>query len=259
MNTISIAQIQFPIKNGEIRENIDKAFSLIEKALSRQKIDYLIMPEMWSTGFISKKEIINNIESTDYILKKLSQIAKHYQSHIICGTLPNLENNKLFNTSFTLSPEGKIIGKYSKRKLFPGIREDNTFTAGNSTGIINTTISRIGIAICFDLRFPELFSELSEKGAEIIFIPAQFPNPRLDHWITLLKARAIENQLYIVSSNTIEQSGKLEFFGNSVIVDPWGEIISNMEQKYGYQITTIDRSRVKKTRDAFPMHKVESK
>lgn len=256
MNPINIAQIQFPIKNGDIRKNIDCALSLTEKALSSSKTDYLIMPEMWSTGFISKKEIIQNIDSTKYILNKLSQIARNYKSYIICGTLPELENNKLFNTSFIISSNGQIIGKYSKKKLFPGIREDDTFTNGNNLGLINTDIAKIGIAICFDLRFPELFAELSQKGAKIIFVPAQFPNPRLDHWITLLKARAIENQLYIVSSNCIEKNGKLEFFGNSMVIDPWGEIISNMNNQYGYQITPIDLSKVEKTREIFPMRKI---
>lgn len=253
MTTINIAQLQFQIREGDVRKNIDTAMGLTEKALSKRKIDFLIMPEMWSMGFIKKTSIVENIKSTTYIINRLSKIAKHYRTHIISGSLPEIIDNKLYNTAFIIDPQGNIIGKYSKKKLFPGISEEKTYTPGEISGAIKTKIATIGISICFDLRFPSIFQDLSSQGAILVFVPAQFPNPRQDHWITLLKARAIENQIYIVSCNCVGTNNKLEYFGCSMVINPWGEVISNMQEHEGYQITPIDLSNVKKIRESFPL------
>ncbi|PZM79993.1 MAG: carbon-nitrogen family hydrolase [Candidatus Margulisiibacteriota bacterium] len=252
MSKIIVAQLQFPISYSDIRLNIDTALGLAEKALASRHVDFLVLPEMWSTGFISKNQIIANIESTSYILGKFSQLAQYYKSYIISGSLPRLREHNLFNTSFVINDSGTIIGQYSKINLFPLMDELKIFTPGENVYTFETQHCRIGLAICFDLRFPEMFRLMQREGAQLIFLPAQFPVPRLNHWLTLTKARAIENQLFFVATNCVGQCGGYDFFGQSVVIDPWGEIISNSEERTGFTLTAIDLKEVRIVREKIP-------
>lgn len=240
MNLVSITQLQFNIKLGDVQKNMENSFKLIEESCNKKATDYICMPEMWSTGFISKKNTEELIDSTPYILNKLKKYAQRFNTNIICGSLPNFYKKKLYNTSFVIDRKGNIAGASSKKKLFPNSIEPQIYSASSKNEIINTDKANIGILICFDLRFSQLFTELTNQKAQIIFIPSQFLSKNLEHWHTLLKARAIENQLYIAASNSIGKTGKADLFGNSVIYGPKGDSKNNMLEKNGYSITTID-------------------
>lgn len=253
MNKLLIGQLQFHIDYNDIRTNIDTALGLADKALSQQKIDFLSLPEMWGTGFCVKNRLLENIESTLYILNKLAQIAAHYETHIICGSLPELDKGRLYNTSFLINERGEITGKYRKHHLFPLMDETTLFDPGEPPQALATHAGMIGLAICYDLRFPSIFQQLRQQKARIIFLQAQFPAPRVDHWITLCKARAIENQVFVVATNAIGQSGKFDFFGRSLIINPWGEILSDAQDGQGYFLFPIDLNEVDQTREKLPM------
>ena len=121
---------------------------------------------------------------------------------------------------------GRLAGTYRKLHLFSLLGEDKAFDSGDSWLLANTSIGKVGVIICYDLRFPELSRRLALEGAQMICVPAQWPKPRQEHWRTLLRARAIENQLFMVACNACGQIGKLDFFGMSMIIDPKGEVLA---------------------------------
>ncbi|RME35455.1 MAG: carbon-nitrogen family hydrolase, partial [Deltaproteobacteria bacterium] len=131
----------------------------------------------------------------------------------------------VFNTSYVVD-NGEVAGSYRKLHLFSVMREDRFLAAGNEAVIVDTSVGRLGLAICYDLRFPELFRKLALGGAEIICLPAEWPKPRQEHWRTLLRARAIENQMFVAACNCCGIQGKLDFFGMSLLIDPWGDVLA---------------------------------
>ena len=147
------------------------------------------------------------------------------------------DSDKAYNTSVLFDREGEIIAKYRKIHLFDTAfsrKESDTRLPGNEIVTVNTELGTLGLSICYDLRFPELFKELRTKGAEIIFIPSAFIlHTGKDHWETLLRARAIDNQVYIVAPNQFgknEETGIVNY-GRSLIIDPWGNVIARAYDK----------------------------
>ena len=135
-----------------------------------------------------------------------------------------------------------------------GSKEKEYINSGDSAVVVNTDIGKIGLSICYDIRFPELFRALTYAGAEIIVCPAAWPYPRLEHWMTLNKARAIENQVYFISVN---QVGKVTHsranLGHSMIIDPWGDIISSSGSNEGIMTAEIDLNNIDRLRKEFPV------
>jgi len=144
---------------------------------------------------------------------------------VIVGSMPEPHGEKVFNTVF-VADNGKLAGVYRKLHLFSLLGEDRAFDSGDSWLLADTSVGKVGVIICYDLRFPELSRRLALEGAAVICVPAQWPKPRQEHWRTLLRARAIENQLFVVACNACGLIGKLDFFGMSMIVDPKGELLA---------------------------------
>lgn len=253
MRKLTIAQLQFQIKYDDIRANLDQALQLADQAITRGHLDFIVLPEMWSTGFIEKSKLVENIDSTDYILQKFAHLAKKSQCHVICGSLPEQEGGQLYNTSFLINDLGSLVHRYRKHKLFPLMNEPALFSPGAAPSVIKTRHGKLGLTICYDLRFPDLFQQLRRDQVEIVFLQAQFPAPRVEHWITLLKARAIENQIFLVGTNAVGAGGPYDFFGRSLLINPWGDILADGGERQEAILTTIDLDEVAKTRDSLPM------
>jgi predicted amidohydrolase len=129
--------------------------------------------------------------------------------------------------------------------------EDAFFTPGQNCPVFDTPLARVGICICYDLRFPSQFADLAGRGAEIILVPARFPHPRLDHWQILLRARAIENYLFTAGCNCIGAYGRNLFCGHSCIVSPWGETLAEAGEREGTVMAEIDLAQVEESRSFF--------
>ena len=148
------------------------------------------------------------------------------ETGLVCvGSLPEPEAGRIYNTAYVID-RGEIIASYRKLHLFSTMQEDRFLAAGNEVLVAETSIGRLGIAICYDLRFGELFRKLALEGAEIICLPAEWPKPRQEHWNTLLRARAIENQLFIAAANCCGVQGKFDFFGHSQLISPLGNLLA---------------------------------
>ncbi len=224
MQPIRAAAIQFNVKQGDLAAN--RAY--VRAALQRvadQGCNLVVLPEMWSTGF-AYKTLRELADQTDAVVAELCELAQRYQL-VIVGSQPEpADDGRVYNTIHVVD-RGRVVGTYRKLHLFSLLGEDKAFKGGENWCLAETSIGKVGVIVCYDLRFPELSRRLALEGAGVICVPAQWPKPRQEHWRTLLRARAIENQLYIVAANACGQIGKLDFFGMSMVIDPKGEVLAD--------------------------------
>jgi predicted amidohydrolase len=164
------------------------------------------------------------------------------------------DNGKASNASILFDPQGRIAGIYRKAHLFAMIREADHLASGNSLCIVDTPWGKIGLTICYDIRFPELFRTYALKGAMIVLSPMAFPHPRIEHWKTLVRARAIENQFFMIGTNRVGEEnlgrcGKISYCGASAIIDPWGvTVIEGSETKEELLTAAIEVNKVNEVR-----------
>ena len=245
---IKAAAIQFNVKQGDVDANL----AYVREALPRvaaQGANLAVLPEMWSSGFAYKN--LNELAlRTKGIVDELLELSARHKL-VIVGSMPEPNGDKVFNTIYVID-NGALAGVYRKIHLFSLLGEDRAFSGGDSWLLAETTVGKVGVIICYDLRFPELSRRLAVEGAEIICVPAQWPRPRQDHWRTLLRARAIENQLFIVSCNACGLVGKLDFFGMSMIIDPKGEVLAEAGEIEGEIIAPLDLQVMTKWRAQIP-------
>jgi len=219
---IRAAAIQFNISLGNVEANLGKALSALDRA-QRQGAQLTVLPEMWSTGY-DYKHLAELAEQTPAILQQLCRMSAK-AGLVVVGSLPERAEGKIFNTAYVID-RGTVAGSYRKLHLFSVMGEDRFLGSGGHSLVVPTSVGRLGVAICYDLRFPELFRKLALEGAEILCLPAEWPKPRQEHWRTLLRARAIENQFFVAACNCCGPQGKLDFFGMSLLIAPRGEVLA---------------------------------
>jgi predicted amidohydrolase len=254
---VKIIALQFAPVAGNKEQNLNKVADMIEKN-SCQSPDLVVLPEVFNSSVIHEyfhplSEQIPDGQTSDFI----SSLAVKYKTNIVAGSfIEKCNDGKYRNTSVVFNRSGKIIGKYSKIHMFSyfGSKEGDYISTGNSAMVVDTDFGKIGLSICYDLRFPELFRSLTYAGAEIIVCPAAWPDERLEHWTTLNKARAIENLVFMISAN---QCGKYAIkrknAGNSMIINPWGEILASAGSEEDSIYAEIDLDNVHKIREEFPV------
>lgn len=234
--TIRAGVIQFDVKGGDISSNFQCAMDGIER-LNQQGAQLAVLPELWTCGF-DNANIMQHAEKTFEIIEVLSRTAQKH-GMLIAGSLPEISDGQVYNSLVVVDADGTLSGTYRKVHLFSTGREHQTFTAGHTAEIWNTSLGPIGGAICYDVRFPELCRSLAIQGARLIIVCAQWPEARIGHWDTLLQARAIENQLFIVAANRTGAEPPLRFPGHSQIISPYGKILAktlNMRDEVSAEI-----------------------
>jgi predicted amidohydrolase len=219
---INAAAIQFNVKQGDVDANLDYVRSALRRVAAR-RANLAVLPEMWSSGFAYRN--LNELAGrTAGIVAELLELSRELKL-VVIGSMPEPHGEKVFNTVYVVD-NGVLAGTYRKLHLFSLLGEDKAFDSGDSWLLADTTVGKVGVMVCYDLRFPELSRRLALEGARVICVPAQWPKPRQEHWRTLLRARAIENQLFVVACNACGPIGKLAFFGMSMIIDPKGEVLA---------------------------------
>ncbi len=241
--------LQFDVQNGQIDANMTVIFNHLER-LSQKGVSLVVLPEMFSCGF-DNENLLDHAAFTPKILKDLGLFAKENQM-AIAGSLPIREKNDIFNTMVFFDVDGTMSGSYKKVHLFKLTNEHLHYRAGDQCTIFDTSFGRIGLMICYDLRFPELARTLFKDGAQMLLVSAQWPLARREHWKTLAQARAIENQLFVVCTNRTGSDGALKFPGESMIIDPKGEIIATAGQLENSTFAQIEPGLVKETRNQIP-------
>jgi len=226
MEPISCASIQFNIDLGNVDANLKRAVEALHRVAERGA-QLAVLPEMWSTGY-AYRNLQELAAKTPRVLERIGQECRELNL-VSVGSLPELENGRIYNTAYVID-RGEIVASYRKLHLFSTLGEDKFLAAGNHSLVVETSVGRLGIAICYDLRFPELFRKLALEGADLICIPAEWPKPRQVHWQTLLRARAIENQVFVIAANCCNIQGKIDFCGLSQIISPLGDILTAADE-----------------------------
>ena len=247
-------------------ENYNKNFKQIILYLNqaiKNKSDLIITPETSSIITSDKKILFKNTYSMhkDPLIKEIKKISKKFKKWVLIGSLPIKDGKKFRNRSIMIGPRGKIIKYYDKISMFDvkltkkeTHKESKTFKPGSKLVSVNLPWGRLGLTICFDLRFPEIYRNLSKKNLNFISVPSAFTKITGEkHWITLLKARAIENFCYIFAPNqTGKNTKKRETFGHSVIISPDGKILKIKKTGAGIIYENIDPKISLNLRKAIP-------
>jgi predicted amidohydrolase len=237
---VTIAQTD--IAFGAKEKNLHNALKIVKEAGS----DLVLFPELFTTGF--DFENIRGL-SEEVPGETTGALQDVCGDSIVGGSIAE-KDGEVYNTFFLLDKEG-VLGIYRKIHLFR--EEKNYFSPGNEPVIIDTKFGKVGLATCYDIRFPELTRELTKNGTEIVLVTAEFPSPRDNHWRVLLQARAIENQVFVIAVNRVGSDKRQEYFGSSMVIDPWGKVLVEGGDTEEVLVCDIDIQMVSKIRKDFPV------
>ncbi len=249
----NVSLIQMDVRVGQPDRNFAAMEALLNHSVNAlNKPDVVVCPEMWNTGY-SLERIQELADVNGYRTKQLlSGFCRKHQVHVV-GSISEKIGAEVRNTAYHFDRDGRLRGAYSKIHLFGLMDEDKYLIEGNRAETSGLDGHRIGMAICYDIRFPELPRKLALSGAKVLFVPAEWPKPRLNHWRTLLTARAIENQMFVIACNRVGVSGTTEFFGHSMVIDPWGNVLAEGGEQEQIVTALIDLSEVEKVRRTIPV------
>lgn len=223
---LKIALLQIEVTLGSPGANRRRAGAAIQQAASRGA-GAVILPEMWNTGFFPEnvREVADQRGEPGRSL--LSGWARQHGVYIFGGSLAEVWEGRVYNTACVYGPDGELMQSYRKAHLFTLAREHLYFHPGGEILVGDLADLRFGLALCYDLRFPEYIRTLALHGAQLLVIPAQWPAARREHWRTLLRARAIENQCFVMGVNASGRTGAGQpWAGHSAALDPWGEYLA---------------------------------
>ena len=268
MNPIKIALCQMNVVDNK-EENIEKAIQMIKES-TRQGADLAVLPEMFNCPYENEKFIEYAEELDDSkTLNEISKIAKEENIHVLAGSVPELEMNgedaqSIYNTAVFFDNNGKMLGKHRKMHLFDidvkgkiYFKESDTLSAGNDFTIIKTNLAIIGIGICYDIRFVELSRIMALNGAELLIFPGAFnltTGPA--HWELLFRSRALDNQVYAIGvAPALDKDANYNSYGHSIAVNPWGEVIEELDYDEDLKVVEIDLDEIKRVREEIPVLK----
>lgn len=257
-----IAAIQLN-SNAVIQDNLARIEFWVEKA-SQAGAKVVLLPEnaLYMAEVQGQSKSIAEPLGNGKVQTTLGEYAQKHQVWLLVGAFPTIDKESTFQTLLVYNDKGDLVEHYHKRHLFnvtlpdtqESYRESDAFEAGSEYKVIDTPVGKIGLAICYDLRFPEQFRNLVEQGAEVFVLPAAFTYVTgKAHWETLLRSRAIENLCYVLAAGqTGKHPGGRETWGHSMIVSPWGTIVDCLPEEEGFVMATIDREEQQRQRTVFP-------
>ena len=263
MTIVKLALCQMNVVDDK-ETNLKKASEMIIISV-KKNADFIILPEMFNCPYSNDKFIeYSEYEEKSQTLATISQLAKNNNIYILAGSIPEKENEQLYNTSYLFDKTGTIIAKHRKMHLFDidvkdkiSFKESDVLTAGDNVTVVDTDFGKIGIGICYDIRFPELARLMVDKGALILFYPGAFnmaTGPA--HWELLFRSRALDNQAYCVGvAQALNEDASYHSYGHSIATSPWGEVLSQGDEKEQVIICDVDLSEIKKIREELPLLK----
>lgn len=226
-NILRTGVIQFNANPGQVESNLSRMSIYLAEA-GKSDCNLVVLPELFNVGYD-----LQLLPRLDYdfnkVIENISEAAVNHNFHICAGILEK-QQDQLYNSLVVIDNRGYLVSTYRKISLFPLSIESEVFEAGTEPVVIEIGGVKIGLMICFDIRFPELFRKYVESGCEAIVVASAFPFPRLDHWRTLLKSAAITNQVYVIAANRCGFDSDFWFCGNSCIIDPWGTVNATADE-----------------------------
>lgn len=250
--TLNIACIQMDISFGNPEENYKTAKRMIKEAMEG-KPDLILLPELWTTGYdlgnLKNTADQNAMRTIEFLQKE----ALKHNVNFAGGSVANQTEHGIENTLLIVNRKGELVHKYSKLHLFKLMDEHLFLIPGQNKGIFELEGGLFGGLICYDIRFPEWVRSHTSRGAEALIVVAEWPLQRLAHWKSLLIARAIENQCFVIACNRAGADPNNTFAGHSMIIDPWGEIISEAEEGQEILFGEVDLNKTKEVRKLIPI------
>ena len=267
MTKIRLALCQMNVVDDK-EANLKKASSMITDSVANDA-DFIVLPEMFNCPYSNDKFIEYGEEEGDSLtLNAISELAKENDVYILAGSIPEREGDKLYNTSYLFDKSGSAIAKHRKMHLFDidvkdriTFKESDVLTAGDEFTIVETDFGKIGIGICYDVRFVELARIMVENGAEILFYPGAFNQTTGPaHWELLFRSRALDNQVFCVGvAPALNMDASYHSYGHSIVTNPWGEVLAQASEKEELIFCEIDLSEIKKVREEIPVLKNKRK
>lgn len=248
--SLDVCMVQSRTVPGDVDGNLSRAAALIEKAAGKGSLDIVVLPEVFATGF-SYDRLMEMSNSSDTVIRSIARLATDLSAHIMF-TLVVREDDKYFNRFVSIGPGGEIEAAYDKTHLFSRAGEDRYFASGDGLVLFEAGGAVVAPLICYEVRFPELARKQVLDGAEILVFPAQWPAFRVFQWQILLRARAIENQCYVIGVGGLGKHGPTEMGGHSMVVGPFGDILCSLDDKEGYARTMIGPDRIEDIRNKIP-------
>jgi len=243
--------------------NLNNASKMVVEAKTKGA-DMIVLPEMFNCPYSSAYfRAYAEVRGTG-TYNKLSEWAAREKVVLVGGSIPELEDGKIYNTSYIFGPDGACLGAHRKAHLFdidiPGeIRfvESETLTPGDTHTMIDSHLGRFGVAICYDMRFPEFFRKMTLEGAGFVVVPAAFNMTTGPvHWELTARARALDNQMFMVlCSPARDTSGVYVAYGHSMVTNPWGEVIGEMDEQEGILIVDVELKECSEVRSGLPLLK----
>lgn len=267
MEKIKIAAIQMSTVADKM-ENVRTVKTYLEK-IKDENPDFVILPEMFCCPYQTENFPIYAEKEGGPVWQQLSGYAKQYGIYLIGGSMPEKDaEGNVYNTSYIFDREGKQIGKHRKVHLFDidvkggqTFKESDTLTAGDSDTVFDTEFGKIGVMLCFDIRFPELSRMMVNDGAKVIFVPAAFnmtTGPA--HWELSFRTLALDNQIYMVGcAPARDVSAGYISWGHSIVTDPWGRVTDMLDEKKGILLAELDMDYEEQVREELPLLKSRRK
>lgn len=263
MTKIKLALCQMNVVDDK-KTNLKKAGSMIAESV-KKNADFIILPEMFNCPYSNEKFIeYGEKEHESYTLNEISRLADENNVYILAGSIPERESDKLYNTSYLFDKTGQVIAKHRKMHLFDidvkdriTFKESDVLTAGDEFTIADTEFGKIGIGICYDIRFVELARIMVEEGALVLVYPGAFNQTTGPaHWELLFRSRALDNQVFCIGvAPALNEDASYHSYGHSIVTNPWGEVVAEASEKEELIICEIDLDEIKKVREELPILK----
>lgn len=264
-STVTVSCVQFTASDHDKEATVKTCLDLIDEAAG-QGAQLVVLPEVWTgLGYSTPgkyQEIAEPVPGP--VTGLLADRARAHRLHIVGSLYARTPAGTYQNLAPLIGPDGEIIGSYVKTHLFdapdrvdipPGMRESDKVRAGDELPVFDTALGPVGVSVCSDLRFPEVYRVLTLRGARLIVCASAFLSPRLDHWEFFLRARAAENQVFVVASGQVgtEPASGIGFVGRSMVVDPWGTVVATASDVAGVVTARLDLGLIDVMRARYPL------
>ena len=251
---LTIALAQMDIHTGQPEANLSRARDFVAQA-HEAGADILLLPELWLHGYDLERAEEWATPLGEGGFAHMANLARESGLHLAGSLLERHDGGgsgepgrTVSNTAVLYAPDGALLGSYRKIHLFRLMQEHRYLAPGDHATLCPTPWGPVGLAICYDLRFPELFRTMALAGAVIFLVPAQWPVRRIEAWLLLARARAVENELIVAACNRVGNDGPVEFTGRSLVVDPWGRALVEGDDQERLLIAQADLREVRKAR-----------
>lgn len=251
MAPLSVTLAQIPLVEGDRRRNLETARAAAKAASSRGS-QLLLLPELWLSAYDLENAETHALRSDSAEWDDIAGLSRDYKITIAGSVLAAAETG-IENRLVVVGATGETQATYAKVHLFGPMDEPDHLVAGNKLVTADLGGLVAGLAICYDLRFPEIFRNLAASGAQIILLPAQWPLQRLHHWRTLIQARSIENQVFMIACNRAGRVDKIAYAGHSMVVDPWGDVLMEAGEAPALLTVELDLDRILEARKKIPV------